>query len=155
MKKAPEKTGTKQQGRFKPGHSGNPSGRPRGARNKATLAALELLEGEASALARKAVSEALGGNMIALRLCLERLISPAKERPVSIDIPEVNNASDLVKISAALLSAVGNGDMDPSQAAALAKVVEIHRSTLEMAEIETRLQRLEDSINEKRNPEKN
>lgn len=31
---------------FKPGQSGNPSGRPKGALNKATLATQALLEGE-------------------------------------------------------------------------------------------------------------
>ncbi len=150
MTKSPEKTRKKQSGRFQPGHSGNPKGRPRGALNKATLAALELLEGESQALTRKAIEEALSGNMVALRLCLERLVSPAKERPVKIDIPETNDASDLVKLSAALLSAVCNGSIDTGQAASLAKIVEIHRNTLEMTEIDKRLKVLEES-NEKRN----
>ena len=37
-------------GQFKLGKSGNPKGKPRGARHKATVAALELLDGEAEAL---------------------------------------------------------------------------------------------------------
>jgi hypothetical protein len=115
------------------------------------LAALELLEGEASALTRKAIEEALNGNMIALRICLERLISPAKERPVNIDIPTESDAAGLVNISAAILVAVSNGEIDPGQAASLAKVVEIHRNTIEMYEIEKRLKKMEDSLNEKRN----
>lgn len=151
MKRRPDKTEKKQGGRFKPGQSGNPNGRPRGKRNKATMMALQLLEGEASALTRKAIEEALSGNMVALRLCLERLISPAKERPVNIEIPGTTDASDLVKLSAALLSAVGNGDLDPGQAASLTKVVENHRNTVEMHEIENRIQKLEDSANERKN----
>ncbi len=152
MKKQAEKTAGQQRGRpFKPGQSGNPSGKPKGTRNKATLAALELLEGEASALTRKAIEEALSGNMIALRICLERLISPAKERPINIDIPIASDAAGLVSISAAILAAVGKGDIDPGQAASLAKVVEIHRNTIEMHELEIRLKKLEDSLNEKRN----
>jgi hypothetical protein len=152
MKKQAVNTERKQRGRqFKPGQSGNPSGKPKGARNKATLLALELLQGEASALTRKAIEEALNGNMIALRICLERLISPAKERPFNIDIPTVSDSAGLVNISAAILSAVGNGEIDPGQAASLAKVVEIHRNTIEMYEIEKRLKKMEDSLNEKRN----
>jgi hypothetical protein len=45
-----EKTDTKQGARFLKGQSGNPSGRPRGARNKTTLAVEALLDGEAEAL---------------------------------------------------------------------------------------------------------
>ena len=52
---------------------GNP-GRPRGARNKSTLAAMALLEGEAEALTRKAVELALGGDTVALKLVLDRIL---------------------------------------------------------------------------------
>jgi Family of unknown function (DUF5681) len=38
---------------FKPGESGNPAGKPKGARNKVTLAIEALLDGEAEALTRK------------------------------------------------------------------------------------------------------
>ena len=54
---------------FAKGVSGNPAGRPVGSRNKATLLALQLLEGEAEALTRKAVEQALEGDTTALRLC--------------------------------------------------------------------------------------
>jgi hypothetical protein len=63
-----EKTDTKQGARFRKGQSGNPSGRPPGARNKTTLAAEALLDGEAEALTRKAIERALEGDTTALRL---------------------------------------------------------------------------------------
>jgi len=47
---------------FEKGRSGNPGGRRRGSRNKATLAAAALLAGESEALTRKAVEMALGGD---------------------------------------------------------------------------------------------
>ena len=59
---------------FKPGQSGNPKGRPKGALNKTTRAAMVLLENEAEDLTRKLVELAKGGDITALRLCLERLI---------------------------------------------------------------------------------
>src|SRR5688572_1312456 len=68
-------------GTFRPG---NPGRRP-GARNKATLAALALLEGEAEAVTRKAVELALGGDTVALKLVLDRLLP--KGRTVKIDLP--------------------------------------------------------------------
>ena len=56
---------------FEKGRSGNPAGRPRGNRNRSTLAAQLLLQGEAEALTRKAVELALSGDPTALRLCIE------------------------------------------------------------------------------------
>ena len=64
--------------KFKPGQSGNPSGRPKGALNKATLATQALLDGKAEALTRKAVELAKNGNLVALGLCLDRLLPPGQ-----------------------------------------------------------------------------
>jgi len=47
---------------FEKGRSGNPGGRRRGSRNKATLAAAALLAGGSDAVTRKAVETALGGD---------------------------------------------------------------------------------------------
>jgi hypothetical protein len=47
MSHDPETARRDQAGCFQPGQSGNPKGRPRGARHKATLAAEALLDGEA------------------------------------------------------------------------------------------------------------
>jgi hypothetical protein len=72
---------------FSKGQSGNPGGRPLGARHKATLAAEALLDGEAEGLTRKAIEAALGGDMPALRICLDRILPPRKERPVRFKLP--------------------------------------------------------------------
>ena len=61
---------TKNSGQFSKGTSGNPSGRPAGSRNHATLLMESLLEGEAEQLTRKLLELALGGDLIAIRLCL-------------------------------------------------------------------------------------
>jgi hypothetical protein len=45
-------------------------GETRGARNRTTLAAETLLDGEAENITRKAVQSALEGNSIALRICM-------------------------------------------------------------------------------------
>jgi hypothetical protein len=58
---------------FVKGQVPNPNGRPVGSRHKTTLAIEALLEGEAEGLTRKAIEMALSGDMIALRLCLDRI----------------------------------------------------------------------------------
>jgi Family of unknown function (DUF5681) len=63
---------------FKPGQSGNPAGKPKGARNRSTIAAETLLEGEAKALTRKAIELGLAGDTTALRLCLEGIVTSNK-----------------------------------------------------------------------------
>src|ERR1043166_3904236 len=70
---------------FRKGRSGKPAGRPPGSRNRATVAAEALLEGEAQALTRKAIELALEGDTTALRLCLERIVPQRKSRTVAFD----------------------------------------------------------------------
>ena len=87
----------------RPFQKGNP-GRPKGARNQATLAAEALLEGEAEALTRKAVELAKEGNLTALRLCLDRILPPRRERPLDMDFPMMTTAEDAVTVTS-LMSA--------------------------------------------------
>ena len=73
--------------RYKPGQSGNPTGRPKGARNKATVAAETLLEGEAETITRKCIDLALEGDLVALRLCLSRIVPAKRERTIQLIYP--------------------------------------------------------------------
>lgn len=133
------KTGRDPSGRFT---EGNP-GRPRGARHKATRAALALLDGEAEALTRQAVMQALEGDTTALRLCLERIAPPRKDAPVTFDLPKMTSAGDAVAAAGAVLDAVAHGDLTPTEGAHIMSLIETYRRTLETAEIETRLTALE------------
>ena len=82
-----ENTGRIQGGQFPRGKSGNPSGKPKGARHRTTLAVEKLLEGEAEQIGRKAVELAKSGDTVALRLCLERIAPVRKGRPIAIALP--------------------------------------------------------------------
>jgi hypothetical protein len=116
--------------RFRPGVSGNPAGRPKGAKNKSTLAAEALLDGEAEALTRKAVEMALGGDTVALRLCLERLMPPRKDRPVAVPLPQIASAEDATKAAAAVLAAVAEGSITPSEAVVLTNLIDVQRKAI-------------------------
>ena len=132
---------------FKPGESGNPAGKPKGARNKVTLAIEALLDGEAEALTRKAIELAKSGDMTALRLCLDRLAPPRKDRHVAFELPPVACPADAVKASAALVAAVADGDLTPAEAGELGKLIEAYVRALEATDFAARLENLERANN--------
>jgi Family of unknown function (DUF5681) len=135
----PEKTGEQQTGRFQKGQSGNPSGRPRGARNCATLAAEALLDGEAEALTRKAIEMALEGDPVALRLCIERILPPRKDRPVTFALPQLTCARDASDLMSAVTEAVAAGHITPCEAAEVAKVIDAYVKAHQTAELDDRV----------------
>ena len=109
---------------FVKGRSGNPGGRRYGSRNKKTLAAAVLLEGESEALTRKAVELALAGDPTALRLCIERILPPCRERPVKFTLPPIENAADISAAMNAVTSALARGIITPGEAERIANVVD-------------------------------
>ena len=135
---------TKKHG-FQPGKSGNPAGRPAGSRNKATLAIEALLDGEAEALTRKAVAMALQGDTVALRLCMDRICPPRKDRPISFKVPPVNNVSDAASVIRSVMEEVAIGSISPGEAKAVSEVLECYRRLVETSELEHRLEALEAS----------
>lgn len=138
-KNGPKTAGRTSAGRFA---AGNP-GKPRGARHKATQAALTLLEGEAGALTRKAVEVALSGDVSALRLCLERIAAPRRDAPVEFALPRMETATDAAQAAAAVLEAVAAGELTPTEGAHIMALVESYRRTLETTELEARVVALE------------
>ncbi len=129
---------------FEPGRSGNPAGRPRGSRNRSTLALEQIFEGEAEALSRKAIEMALDGDGPAMKLCLDRLLSPRRDRSITFDLPAINSAADLPKATEAMLRAVASGEITPSEAADIGKAVSAHIEAITAADLSARLTRLED-----------
>jgi len=121
---------------------GNP-GKPKGTRHKATRAALALLDGEAEALTRQAVTLALEGDTTALRLCLERIAPAKRDAPVTFDLPPMQSAADAAKAAGAVLDAVALGDLTPTEGAHIMGLVETYRRTLETTELEARVAALE------------
>jgi len=130
-------------GTGRPFAKGN-SGRPKGARHKATVVAEMLLDGEAEALTRKAVEMALAGDSTAMRLCLDRILPPRRERPVSFKLPRLHAPGDAAEAMAALIGAVAAAEITPGEAAELAKLVEAFVRALEASEFDQRLRSIEE-----------
>lgn len=152
-----EKAAGKQRGRGRPfpkGTSGNPAGRPRGTRNKATILAQALLDGEAEALVRKTIEMALEGDMSALRVCLERLVPPRKEAPVHFELPKVKEVADLPAATEAIIAAAARGELTPGEARELCALVDVHRKALEATDIEARLAALEAKLKREKRSKK-
>ena len=106
---------------FQPGKSGNPAGKPAGARNKTTLAVEALLDGEAETLTRK-------------------------DRPIYIRLPPLSSAEDAVRAAAAIVEALGKGKITPSEAADVGKMVDNYVNALKAADLDDRLKKLEKAV---------
>jgi hypothetical protein len=119
---------------------GNP-GRQPGTRYKSTIAAQDLLDGEADRLTRKAIELALEGDPVALRLCLERILPPRKDRPVSFPLP-----AECSEMTASLLTAVAGGDVTPDEGLTVARLIEAHSRIREGSDFEARLKALEERV---------
>jgi len=85
--------------------------------------------------------------MQALRLCLDRLAPPRRDSPVAFNLPEMSTVSDSVLAMGALLKAVAEGDLTPTEAAELTRMVLAFAKIIETAEFEERIRKLEEATN--------
>ena len=140
----PEKTGQKQgkDTRFKPGQSGNPAGKPKGAKNRTTVMTQALLEGEAEIFVRKLIELATAGNLTALKVCVDRLCPPMKAQtaPVKVHIPETESIADIAN---SFIKAAADGLLPPDVAAQLVSAVGTLARVVEIDELKERLAALE------------
>jgi len=108
---------------FKSGKSGNPNGRPKGALNKRTQLA-KLLEPHAQALIDKTIELALGGDVNALRLCIERLIPRLTRESIDLCLPKNPTPKQIFKFKAETLQAVFDGKIGVDYAERLIKLMQ-------------------------------
>ena len=126
--------------KFKPGISGNPKGRPKGARDKRTELR-SLLEPHAKDLVEKVVELAKGGDTTAIRLCLERLIPPIRAQDQSITLDDMNGG--LTAQGKKIILAMGNGELSPSDASTMLQALASQARLSEVDELERRVSKLE------------
>ncbi len=139
----PDKTEEKQR-KFQKGRSGNPLGRPRGVRNKATLLAEKLLENEAEEICRQAIELAKKGNIQAIKLVLDRILPPKKEASIFIDLPVIKAGSDILEAVNRVATAVCHGKISPSEGEILTRIIDRQAKAIEVNAFEERLKSLED-----------
>jgi hypothetical protein len=128
--------------RGRPFAKGNP-GRKRGSRNKSTLVAEALLQGEMEGLVRAAIKLAKSGDGPMLKFFLGRRI--AKDRPIQLDLPEINTPEDVVQALNVIARAVSEGEITPTEGAALFSMVEsLSRTTAWKEEVKELNRKLKD-----------
>jgi hypothetical protein len=127
--------------KFQPGQSGNRAGRPRGSRNRRTIASERLFDDAAEALTETAIKLAAEGHPMALRLCMER-ICPTRDRPVAFELPGMATAADAVAAMGSIVQGVADGDLTPRDAAQLAAVIQAFARALSTADLERELREL-------------
>lgn len=124
-----------------PGQSGNPAGRPKGAKNKKT-ALVEAFENEGSAIARKVIEAALAGDMQAANICLSRLSPPLRARAEKVQF-ELTPDAPLTTQAQQILTAVAAGDVDPETGQLLINCIASFAGLKATDELEARLAALE------------
>ena len=134
---------------FKPGTSGNPRGKPAGTRSKATTLLLALMEGDAHKITQAVIDAAKSGDLIAAKIILDRLIPPAKERPISVDLPDTTTPEGVSSAQSAILQAVAIGDLLPGEASTLSAIVESKRRAIETQDLADRIAQLENAKGDK------
>src|SRR5258707_13297345 len=103
-------------GRFMPGQSGNPVGKKPGTRNRATLLAEALRDGEGEAAARIVIDKALAGDAVAARFLVDRLTPRPRSRAIALDLPADAGARDVLAASNATVAAAASGGIPPDEA---------------------------------------
>jgi len=85
-------------------------------------------------LTRKAVEMALAGDPTAMRLCMERVLPPCRERTIKFGLPPIEgaligesdgpSARDVSRAMDAVTSALARGEITPGEAETIAGVVD-------------------------------
>lgn len=129
----------KKPGRWKAGESGNPKGRPSGTGKVAQIRAA--IEEHVPELLNALVTKALGGDVGAARLLLERTIAPlrAVEPTQALTLPD----GTLTDQGRAVLKAVAAGELAPGQGASLLSAIGSLARVSEIDELAARIEALE------------
>jgi hypothetical protein len=102
-----------------------------------------LLADDAEAIGRKAIEMAKQGDMAAIRVCMDRLSPVRKGEPVAFELPPLNKPADSVAAAAEIVAAVSAGELTPSEAAELAKVIDVYVRAIATNAFDERLTKLE------------
>jgi hypothetical protein len=116
-------------GSWKPGHCGNPKGRPKGARDRRSNLRYGLLK-EVPAILKTLAAAANGGDIQAARLILERSLPALKTAAEPLTLP----------------GACAQGDISPDEAATLMQALAAQGRLVEVEDLAQRVGALEEAV---------
>jgi hypothetical protein len=74
---------------------------------------------------------------------LSTLVPPRRERMVEVELPKIESAADARKASSAVIAACAAGELSPREASEIMGLISAHMGTIEVAELEARVDGLE------------
>jgi hypothetical protein len=105
-----------------------------------------LLAGEGEALIKTAIERARAGDGAALRLAIDRLLPPVRERFLKFDLPQIESVADLPRAVGCVLASVAKGELTPSEGNSVCAMLSTMRSAFELITLEERLSALERAL---------
>lgn len=134
----------KRPGRFKPGQSGNPKGRPPGSGLAGKLR--RAIAADAEDVLAALLKQAKAGDVQAARVLLDRVCPPLKAEAQTVSLPGLDSDTLTARAEAAL-AAVAAGELAPDVASALVAAVGALARVHETDELERRIQQIEETVN--------
>lgn len=130
-------------GQWKPGQSGNPSGRPPGAGQLAQLR--DAIAEHLPEIVDRLVEQAKSGDAQSARILIERVLPTI--RPIELPISLPREGGTLVERADRVLDAVAAGDLAPTQASALLAGLGAIAKLKETEDLQKRIEQLEKAVN--------
>ena len=135
-------------GRFLPGISGNPKGRPRKAAQALHDLQSLLLDAAPGVVARLVIAAVNNGDTTAARILLDNL--PHQDSRIVLDNSDkvkLESSSDVLDYSKNIIQLTASGELTVSQGEAMCRLLEKHTRFIEVEQLESRLEALENNPN--------
>ena len=131
-----------------PFQKGNP-GKPRGARNKVTVLAEKLVEGDVEDIVRSIIASAKSGNPAAIAAVARILLPERRGRSVAIENAGdlERSATSLAQVTQAVLSSALNGVISAEEAQQFGVIIAAAARAYELESLEERVLALESERN--------
>ncbi len=100
-------------------------------------------QAHAEAILQRLVQSALAGDTAAALAVMARCWPPAKDRPVPIPLPQVEDVDDLAAAASAIIRAMADGDLTPAEATAAVAVLQAVAAVYSTTDLAERVEMLE------------
>ena len=128
--------------RFVKGVSGNPSGMRKGTKHRRTLMLSAMSTEDRAFVTEKIIRQARRGCRVSQRLIVDRVEPPRRARVAISALPDVTTAAGITEAMAAVIAAVGRGEISPDEAQSLAGILDTQRRALELLELKALSERI-------------